>query len=34
MGLGLYIVYSIIKMHKMKFDYFYEDELNTFKIKF
>ncbi|KAB7883109.1 HAMP domain-containing protein [Poseidonibacter ostreae] len=32
MGLGLYIVHEILKMHKMKLSYEYLDEHNIFKI--
>ena len=32
MGLGLYIVNSILQMHKMKFEYEYKDNQNIFKI--
>lgn len=32
MGLGLYIVKSILDMHKMKFEYEYYEETNIFKI--
>ena len=34
MGLGLYIVHSIVEMHEMKMDYLYEDEKNIFIIGF
>ncbi|MFT7002860.1 MAG: two-component system OmpR family sensor kinase [Sulfurimonas sp.] len=32
MGLGLYIVHSIISMHNMKLEYQHQDNLNIFKI--
>lgn len=34
MGLGLYIVNSIIQMHKMKFEYEYKNNRNIFKITY
>ena len=34
MGLGLYIVYSILQMHKMEFEYEYQENQNIFKIIF
>ena len=32
-GLGLYIVYNILKAHKLKLNYKYEDELNVFSFE-
>jgi two-component system OmpR family sensor kinase len=34
MGLGLYIVHTIAKIHEMKLEYDYLDGINTFKIKY
>ncbi len=34
LGLGLYIVKSILDVHKFDFEYFYENDRNTFKIYF
>ena len=33
MGLGLYIVYEILQMHKFSLEYIHEDNINIFKIK-
>ena len=34
MGLGLYIVYSILEIHDMRLDYSFQDNQNTFSIVF
>lgn len=34
MGLGLYIVKSILNIHKMKFEYEYKNNMNIFKISY
>jgi two-component system OmpR family sensor kinase len=34
MGLGLYIVKSIVDMHQMKLEYLYQDEMNIFRIRY
>lgn len=34
MGLGLYIVKSIVDMHQMKLEYLYQEEMNIFRIRY